>query len=174
MTIYNYLIPIFASVILISCGTKELRPDQYIEVGRGEKALLMTTNQDSLDIFGWFIEDMLESIFGGSYKNATVSQVDEKPISNPFLYDNQHVLIEPGERIILINCTVTNKDKDGKIESYDHYSNSIQMKFVGGFKYKVTIDSNIGDDCKPIIEPDDKYNKSLNKDAPPEGGAPVS
>ena len=156
--ILNYTITIITIVVLSGCGTQKLRTTEYMQVGRGEKALLITNNPefgDPFDLFfGWiFNEDDEESI--------TIDTVDGVKKEKEFLKENQHVLIEPGLREIGLFCNINFEDKS-KLDITDR--SIIKMNFEGGYTYETSVAASTSYSCDAKIELEKNlYNKSLKQ-----------
>ena len=156
--ILNYTVTIITIAVLSGCGTQKLRAVEYMQIGNGEKSLLITNNPELANpfdfIFGWIFDEDEE-------KSIIIDTVDGVKKEKEFLKDNQHVLIEPGLREIGLFCKINFKDKS-KLDITDH--SIIKMNFEGGYTYETSVATTTSYSCDAKIESEKNlYNKSLKQ-----------
>lgn len=101
------IIPVsFLLITLSGCGVANLKQSDYDMVSEGKMALLITDNP------GLF--DPIDIILFKEKTSVTITRIDENKIDDEFLKNDQHVLVEPGKRIISVSCTVRKRDKEVK------------------------------------------------------------
>ena len=100
---YKFIPVIFLLISFSGCGVSNLKQADYDLVSNGKMSLLITDNPDMLD--------PIDIILFKEETSITITQIDDNRIDNVFFKNDQHVLVEPGNRIISVHCTVRKRDK---------------------------------------------------------------
>ena len=101
---YKILPVSFLLITLSGCGAANLKQSDYDLVSNGKMALLITDNP------GLF--DPIDILLFKEETSVSITRIDENKIDYEFLKNDQHVLVEPGKRIISVRCTVRKRDKE--------------------------------------------------------------
>jgi len=123
---HKYIPVIFLLLTISGCGVANLKQADYDLVSNGKMSLLITDNPG--------IIDPVDIILFKEETSVTITQIDDNRIDSEFFKNDQHVLVEPGNRIISVSCRVRKRDKEVKSIS----KSGVMMHKVGaGTVYRI-------------------------------------